>query len=70
MNSGNYLSFLLLLAGVFLLPSGASAQDGPEESRGPRPGLSLGGRGAYYRNTDSGSGDLMQGAQEIGRAHV
>ena len=53
----------MLLAGGLFPASGACAQEGPGVSKGPRPGLSLGGRAAYYRHRDSGSGDLMQGAQ-------
>jgi len=54
--------FLLLAAG--LLPAlPACAQDGPEESHGPRPGLSIGGRASYYRALGAGSGDFAEGAQ-------
>ena len=63
MIAGKKLTFLLLLAGGLFQASGACAQDGHGESKGPRPGLSVGGRAAYYRDTDSGSGDLMQGVQ-------
>jgi len=62
MNAG-YLTQLLFLAAGLLLARPALAQYEAEESRGPRPGLSLGGHAAYYRANDAGGGDLMQGAQ-------
>jgi len=62
MNAG-YPTHLLFLAAVLLLARPALAQYEAEASRGPRPGLSLGGHAAYYKSNDAGSGDLMQGAQ-------
>jgi len=62
MNAG-YLTHLLFLTAGLLLARPALAQYEAEESRGPRPGLSLGGHAAYYRAVDAGSGDLMQGVQ-------
>ncbi|MDD5209121.1 MAG: porin family protein [Elusimicrobiales bacterium] len=54
--------FMLLSAGLFsALPAGA--QDEAEESHGPRPGLSVGGRAAYSRPKGADHGDFAEGAQ-------
>ncbi|OGR97295.1 MAG: hypothetical protein A2016_00145 [Elusimicrobia bacterium GWF2_62_30] len=55
--------FFLFLAACFLPAGRAGAQFYAEESSGPRPGLTVGGRAAYYRPKGADSGDFMQGAQ-------
>lgn len=59
---GSSSFFILLAAGLFAA-SPACAQSEPEESRGPRPGLSVGGRAAYYRSKGADSGDFAEGLQ-------
>jgi hypothetical protein len=51
----------LLLAGA--PAAGAFEERQAEQSSGPRAGLSVGARAAYYRASGGYSGDLMQGAQ-------
>ena len=63
MNAYKRLAFFILLAAVLLPASRACAQSDAEDSRGPRPGLSIGGRAAYYRSKGADSGDLAEGAQ-------
>jgi len=53
----------LLLAAGFSAAMTALAQAGTEESRGPRPGLSIGGRAVYYRPSGSSRGDFGEGLQ-------
>jgi len=57
------LTAAIILAAGLLPASGAWAQADPEESRGPRAGLSVGGRAVYYRSKGAGSGEFSQGAQ-------
>lgn len=63
MNINERLIFLMLLAAGLLPAIPAGAQDYPEKKAEPRPGLSIGGRGAYYRPMDADRGDLTEGAQ-------
>jgi len=58
----NLTAAILLAAGLFPAAP-ACAQYEPEESRGPRAGLSVGGRAAYYRSKGAGSGEFSEGAQ-------
>ncbi|MCX5786939.1 MAG: outer membrane beta-barrel protein [Elusimicrobia bacterium] len=53
---------LLLAAGLFPARR-AGAQADAQESPGPRQGLSLGGRAAYYRPNGAEHGDVAEGAQ-------
>ncbi len=63
MNAYKCLTFFMLLAAGFLPSSRACAQFYAEDSQGPHPGLSIGGRGAYYRTKGADSGDFAEGAQ-------
>jgi len=63
MTTCKHPAFFLLLAAVFFPACRASAQFDPEYSSGPRPGWSVGARGAYYRPKGADSGDLAEGAQ-------
>ena len=63
MSSYKYLAFLTLLAACFLPGCRAGAQAEVEDSRGPRPGLSIGGRAAYYHTASAGRGDFAEGIQ-------
>lgn len=56
-------AFLLLLAACLLPYSLLRAQTDAEESHGPRPGLSIGPRAAYYRPKGADHGELAEGAQ-------
>ncbi|OGR66601.1 MAG: hypothetical protein A2X31_04585 [Elusimicrobia bacterium GWB2_63_22] len=58
-----HLTAVIILAAGLLPAAAACAQAEPEESRGPRAGLSLGGRAAYYRSRGAGSGEFSEGAQ-------
>ncbi len=57
------LAFYLLLAAGILPACNARAQFDFEESHGPRPGLTIGGRAAYYRPRGADNGNLVEGAQ-------
>ena len=57
------LVFFMLLAAGFLPACRACAQFDADYEHGPRPGLSIGGRGAYYRPKGADSGDFAEGAQ-------
>ncbi len=63
MNAYRRLIFFMLLAAG--LPPGcrAYAQADAGENLGPRRGLSIGGRAAYYRPKGADHGDLAEGAQ-------
>ncbi len=63
MNAYKSLVFFMLLAAGLLQAARARAQDGAEESHGPRPGLSIGGRAAYYRPKGAYHGDFAEGVQ-------
>ncbi|HBW22393.1 MAG: hypothetical protein A2X28_07910 [Elusimicrobia bacterium GWA2_56_46] len=63
MNAYRRLVFFMLLAAGFSAVRSARAQFDAEESHGPRPGLSVGARAAYYRPKDADHGDLAEGAQ-------
>ena len=56
-------TFFLLLAAALLPAAPSRAQSGAEVSHGPRPGLSVGGRAAYYRSKGADSGDFAEGVQ-------
>lgn len=58
-----HLTGVIVLAAGLLASCPASAQAGPEESRGPRPGLSIGGRAVYYRSKGADSGEFSEGMQ-------
>lgn len=63
MSAYKRIFFLLVLAAGLLPGSRARAQFYAEESPGPRPGLSIGGRGGYYRAKGAAGGDFTEGAQ-------
>lgn len=63
MTTHRLTSLLILLTACLLPYSAARAQSEAEESHGPRPGLSLGGRAAYYRPKGADHGDLAEGVQ-------
>ena len=63
MSARKNMIFYILLAASLLPAYCACAQEGAEDSHGPRPGLSLGGRAAYYRTKGADSGDLSEGVQ-------
>ena len=53
-----------ILAAVALAPRAASADaDAGDDTHASRPGITLGGRAAYYRPRDAQSGSLNGGAQ-------
>lgn len=63
MNAYKRLTFFMLLAAGLLPACRACAQEGAGESPGPRRGLSIGGRAAYYRPKGADHGSLAEGAQ-------
>ncbi|OGR87252.1 MAG: hypothetical protein A2021_02790 [Elusimicrobia bacterium GWF2_52_66] len=63
MNAYKRLAFFMLLVAALFPASLTCAQFYAEDSRGPRPGLSIGGRAAYYHPRGADSGDLAEGAQ-------
>ena len=68
MNVHKSLIFLLVLAAGLLPATMACALEGAEESHGPRPGLSVGGRASYYRPKGADHGDFAEGA--LARYHL
>ena len=63
MNAYRRLTFFVLLAAGLLPVSPARAQFDAEASHGPRPGLSVGARAAYYRPKDADRGEFAEGLQ-------
>ena len=63
MSTDKSFTFFILLAAGLVAALPAFARSEPEESRGPRPGLSIGGRAAYYRPKDADHGDFAEGVQ-------
>jgi opacity protein-like surface antigen len=63
MTSRKLFGFFMLLAACLIPAAAAFAQFDNEESHGPRPGLSVGARAAYYRPKGADRGDFAEGAQ-------